>query len=89
MIIQEKCIGCGACVAVCPYKAIEIDEDNVAKLVLIKCENDWGCVPICPTEAVIKPPEDFKVTKGSYTEKEIEQMGLVIRGTRAEWKKKS
>lgn len=88
IIVQEKCIGCGACVAVCPYQALEMDEDNIAELIIDKCKDDWSCVPVCPTEAVLKPPADFKVTKRVYTEKEIEEMGLLIKGTQALWKEK-
>ena len=88
IIVQEKCIGCGACVAVCPTKALEMDEDNIAELIVDKCVDDWSCIPVCPTEAVLRPPEDFKVEKRVYTEKEIAEMGMVIRGTSALWKKK-
>ncbi len=88
IIIQERCIGCGACISVCPYKAIEMDADNIAELIIEECKDAWDCVPICPTEAIVKPPADFKVTKRVYSENELEKMGLTIKGTDAIWKGK-
>ena len=55
---MEKCVGCGACVVVCPYGAVEHYEclESVAKCDL--CEGivepgeDPRCVSACPTGAL-------------------------------------
>jgi Pyruvate/2-oxoacid:ferredoxin oxidoreductase delta subunit len=63
---HEKCYGCGACVDICPVKAVRLENDTCV------VDTDWciGCgvcaVP-CPTGAIrlarksdAVPPKDFK-----------------------------
>jgi len=50
----EKCVSCGACVALCPVEAITIDEDasiifNKEKCVGSTCS---VCVDACPARAI-------------------------------------
>ncbi len=47
---QDICIGCGACVSVCPTNAWELDENGKARLIWDWCIDDFSCVPVCPRE---------------------------------------
>jgi len=51
-IIQEKCIQCGECQRVCPYKAIYMDEEGF-KVNSIICEGCLTCSLVCPVEGAI------------------------------------
>ena len=55
VIIDESlCIGCGACVELCPKKILYIDK-NSGKCKIndeTKCDRLRGCVKICPVEAI-------------------------------------
>ena len=51
-IDKKKCIGCGACVAICP-EVFEIDDDGKAKLINQKnspCVKE--AVESCPVDAI-------------------------------------
>lgn len=56
---QDACIGCKACIAACPYDAIDINPDNHSAEKCNFCAHriDQGlepaCVVICPEEAII------------------------------------
>ncbi len=49
---EEVCTGCGQCVSVCTYKAIEIDRRKVAKVNEALCEGCGACAVTCPAKAV-------------------------------------
>ena len=61
-IDRELCVGCGACVDVCPYKAIELRGDK-AEFVLEECFSCDHCRAVCPADAVavsgLAPGMDF------------------------------
>ncbi len=53
---QEKCSGCGLCVAVCPYQAITMELVNDrprAKISVTACKGCGVCTSTCPSEAII------------------------------------
>lgn len=49
-IIIEKCIGCGKCIKVCPYDAMEMRDKKAA--ILDHCVECGACVGSCPVEAI-------------------------------------
>lgn len=49
---QEKCIGCGACVSMCPVSAISFDDNGKAKIDKEKCIHCGACQATCPVEAI-------------------------------------
>ena len=52
-IDKEKCIGCGACVDVCPFGALIMVDDVAA--VNDKCTACGACLDICPVVAISLP----------------------------------
>jgi heterodisulfide reductase subunit A len=50
---SEVCAGCGQCVAICAYKAIELDpKKRVARVNEALCEGCGACVVACPSKAM-------------------------------------
>jgi heterodisulfide reductase subunit A len=50
---QDLCTGCGKCTPVCPYQAIELDDDNeLAVVTEVKCKGCGSCSATCPVGAV-------------------------------------
>jgi heterodisulfide reductase subunit A len=50
---EEVCNGCGQCVSICTYKAIEIDpRKRVAKVNEALCEGCGACAVTCPSKAI-------------------------------------
>jgi ferredoxin len=50
-IEKEKCLRCGACVAVCPVLALELDEEGLSHDSK-KCTLCAVCMKICPPGAI-------------------------------------
>ncbi len=59
----EKCIGCGACVSVCPASpnVYEMRDTDAGKKSIVKnrdaCIECGACVTSCPTEAIKMVPK--------------------------------
>ena len=53
-VISDLCNGCGACVPICPVKAISM-QNGKAKVDAFQCTGCGACIPVCPQEAI-----DFK-----------------------------
>lgn len=54
-IDKTKCVGCGSCVMVCPYGAIEVSEEHVATKCEL-CTKNGGfpsCAAHCPNGAIV------------------------------------
>ena len=52
MVDKDTCIGCGACVSMCPVGAIQFDENGKASInpeICIKCRT---CEGVCPVSAI-------------------------------------
>jgi heterodisulfide reductase subunit A len=52
---EKKCIGCGACVAVCTYGALELHDSKQGKKAVVNpvlCKGDGLCNSKCPTRAI-------------------------------------
>jgi len=50
---SEKCIACGACISVCPNKAISF-KNGKAWIDPKKCKQAYECIKICPVGAISK-----------------------------------
>ncbi len=49
---QSRCVGCGLCVEVCPYRARELDPDRrVVRVRPFLCDSCGACLVACPSEA--------------------------------------
>ena len=51
-IINEKCVGCGACIKACAYDAIKVT-DKLAAINIDKCVVCGACVEACPFDAIV------------------------------------
>ncbi len=51
VIDSEMCAGCGDCMQVCHFNAVEPD-GNVYKVIPVECEGCGYCARICPVEAI-------------------------------------
>jgi heterodisulfide reductase subunit A len=54
-VSEKKCIGCGACTAVCTYGAVELREGRQGKKAGVNpllCKGDGLCNAVCPTGAI-------------------------------------
>jgi len=54
IIDEELCVGCGACVELCPKKILYIYEKNGKCKVTdeLKCDRLRGCEKVCPVNAI-------------------------------------
>lgn len=52
IINQDTCVGCKACMIVCPYGAVGIDSGKKLMLKCDLCGGDPQCVKWCPREAL-------------------------------------
>jgi ferredoxin len=52
----DGCTHCGACLSVCPVKAIAIDSEGSVNFNQDKCISCRVCIPVCPVNAISAPP---------------------------------
>lgn len=51
VVDQEKCIGCEACIPVCPVQVLEM-QNQKSTYKGDGCTDCGACVSICPTQAI-------------------------------------
>ncbi len=49
---KETCIGCGACIGVCPVTALSLDADGKSECDEDTCITCLACVGTCPVTAI-------------------------------------
>ncbi|KPV62006.1 MAG: Heterodisulfide reductase subunit A-like protein [Candidatus Bathyarchaeota archaeon BA2] len=52
VVHENLCSGCGTCVKLCPYGAIEKDEKGVARVTEVVCKGCGVCAATCPERAI-------------------------------------
>ena len=52
IIDKEACIGCGACVGVCPVTALSLDNEGKSECNADTCISCLSCVCTCPVSAI-------------------------------------
>jgi heterodisulfide reductase subunit A len=48
----DRCSGCRSCEVVCPYGAIQFDEEGIANIIVAACKGCGTCGSICPEKAI-------------------------------------
>jgi len=69
IIDKGKCTGCGVCVTICPYRAIEV-LDGMAEYILEDCFLCGQCQAVCPEDAVRLPALALNLELVTMVEKE-------------------
>jgi len=84
---EQKCMGCGACGAVCAYGAIELRETRQGKKAVVNpvlCKGDGLCNAKCPTGAIVlkhfTDEELISQIDALVPEEEIQQLAAVAGG---------
>lgn len=49
---QDTCIGCEACISVCPTGALFMNADGKAECEVDICIDCEACIPTCPTQSI-------------------------------------
>jgi pyruvate formate lyase activating enzyme len=52
MTYDEKCIGCGKCLDICPENAVSLDAQTGRKIDRSRCSRCFECVDVCPAKAL-------------------------------------
>lgn len=52
VVDREECVGCGTCVPICPFGAIDFSAVEKKARINDKCTSCGVCVPSCPVEAI-------------------------------------
>ena len=52
IIDKDACIGCGACVGVCPVSALSLDDEGKSSCDESVCITCLSCVGACPVSAI-------------------------------------
>jgi heterodisulfide reductase subunit A len=49
---KEKCVGCGLCQALCPFKGMETGKEGKAEVIAAACKGCGVCGASCPNKAI-------------------------------------
>lgn len=55
---QEKCVGCGNCVKVCPHRVFELNDKKAVVVDYNGCMECGGCANNCPVDAIYVNPDN-------------------------------
>ncbi len=66
---QEECIACGACLSVCPFGAIVMQDEKA--YITEACTACGACVDTCPVEAILREEEDKVVAMDKSQYKDV------------------
>ncbi len=51
-IDDEKCVGCGDCVDICPEEVFELQDEQTVPVMAEECVGCESCVEVCEEEAI-------------------------------------
>jgi heterodisulfide reductase subunit A len=68
-IDQNLCVGCGLCISICPYGAIEKDEKELTRVNEVLCKGCGTCAASCPERAI---------TMLQFTDEQLTVQGLAV-----------
>jgi carbon-monoxide dehydrogenase iron sulfur subunit len=81
-IVQEKCIGCGLCMMVCPFGAIVIHERKAHKCNQCPDLDTPACIKACSKRAIAKiDPERMKLEKQKRHIEKLTGLGRKKKGS--------
>ncbi len=52
VVDQDKCIGCGECVDVCPADVYEMQDEKSVPVNMEECLGCESCIEVCEQEAI-------------------------------------
>jgi Pyruvate/2-oxoacid:ferredoxin oxidoreductase delta subunit len=52
--VTAACVGCGACLATCPERAIRVRRGTPPLVVLASCSACGECAEVCPVDACVE-----------------------------------
>ncbi len=68
-IDENLCVGCGLCISICPYRAIDKNEKGLAKVNEILCKGCGTCAASCPKRAI---------TMHQFTDDQLVVQGIAV-----------
>jgi len=71
VVDENLCSGCGTCVKLCPYNAIQKDEKGIARVTSVVCKGCGTCAASCPERAI---------TMQHFTDEQIMAQALAALG---------
>jgi heterodisulfide reductase subunit A len=66
---ENMCIGCGLCISICPYSAIDKTEKGLAKVNEVLCKGCGTCAASCPKRAI---------TMHQFTDAQLIAQGVAV-----------
>jgi heterodisulfide reductase subunit A len=69
VVDENLCVGCGLCISICPYNAIEKNEKGLAKVNDVLCKGCGTCAASCPKRAIMMQ---------QFTDQQLTVQGLAI-----------